>query len=407
MKAIKIASGVAVTALAAAISAQANAAAHGGDTETSWSFTGSMEFLTVIDMAGEDVLPNNADNESVSSVIDVTLDEEDDYDAGEVGEGWGMNIGMDITHGPFSATLNIDANDQNDATVSIDDIIITDGAVSFGQVGSLVDQTLDYAYDMGDSADADGNRSEGEPVDAALRYTMDGLAVQLEGENSVEDGGYTTDGGTAGDASENFGVAAQYAGEADAVSYVAEAQVRTSSYGGEDDQVYVYVGAGATYTMDMVEAKVGVNSYSVDEDANNDANVLEYGFELTVTPVEALSVYLKGQDLDSGDTLVEDSMKVLAGASYTVGMITATAEYTYTAEEEAGDEFFGEAVYTDGPVSAYADVTLADLDAEESADPQIGAGVSYTQDNGVKYAADYDFQTDIQNMFKLSAAYAF
>lgn len=83
MKAIKIASGVAVSALALAISAQANAAAHEGSaTETEWSFTGSMEFLTVVDMAAGAV---NRDGDATDTVIDVELDEEDDFDEGAAG----------------------------------------------------------------------------------------------------------------------------------------------------------------------------------------------------------------------------------------------------------------------------------------------------------------------------------
>lgn len=407
MKAIKIASGVAVTALAAAISAQASAAAHGGDTETSWSFTGSMEAAYTIDMeAGA----TNADGDAVDTVMDMDLDEGDDFDSATAGEAWGLQGTLSVVHGPFSGGISItgdDASGDNVVTVELEDIVITDGAISFGQTGSLV-ETHEYAFDMGDSNDDFNGNSEGKDVEAAIRYTMDGLAVQVEGENTNA----TTDkdGNPVSAAAPDFGVGAMYSGEADALSYVVDAQFRSSSLGGDDDSSYVYVGAGATYTMDMVTAKVGLNRYTFDGTDANDTAAVEYGFELTVTPIDALSVYLKGQDYDAADEVEDDttnSMKVLAGASYTAGMITATAEYTYTAIEEAGDEFFGEVVYTDGPLSAYADLTLANLDADESDDPQIGAGVSYTKDNGVKYAADYDTQADVENVLKLSAAYAF
>ncbi|GGX55230.1 hypothetical protein [Saccharospirillum salsuginis] len=403
MKAIKIASGVAVTALAAAISAQANAAAHGGDTETTFSYTGSMEAIYVIDMENNLF---NADAEEAGTVMDMDLDEGDDFDSATAGEAWGLEMGVDVVHGPFSGSLQLRTND---GTVEVDagDIVITDGAISFGQTGSLV-ETHEYAYDMGDSNDDFNGNSEGKDVGAAIRYTMDGLAVQVEGENSDADAeGYEID------QTADFGVGAKYSGEADALSYVADFQYRASSLGGEDDAAFIYVGAGATYTMDMVTASVGVNRYTFDGTDANDTAAVEYGFELTATPIDALSVYLKGQDFDATnevedpDANNDDSMKLLAGASYTAGMITVTGEYTYTAVEEAGDEFFGEVVYTDGPLSAYGDITLGDLDADESADPQIGAGVSYTKDNGVKYAADYDTQADVENVLKLSAAYAF
>lgn len=421
MKAIKIASGVAVSALAAAISAQANAAAHGGDTETTFSYTGSMEAVYIIDMeAGA----TNADGETVDTVMDVDLDEGDDFDSATAGEAWGLEMGVDVTHGPFSGSLQVRTND---GVVEVDagDIVITDGAISFGQVGSLV-ETHEYAFDMGDSNDDFNGNSEGADVGAGARYTMDGLAVQVEGLNTrtyevtqidPATNDFTTFEVTENPAGSDFGVGAKYSGEADALSYVADFQLRSSSLGGEDDSPFVYVGAGVTYTMDMVTAKAGLNRYTITTeggaDGANNAAAIEYGFELTVTPMEGASVYLKGQDFDATnevedpDNANNDSMKILAGASYTAGMITVTGEYTYTAVEENGDEVFGEVVYTDGPLSAYADVTLANIDAEEADDPQIGAGVSYTKDNGVKYAADYDMQTDVENKLKLSAAYAF
>lgn len=419
MKAIKIASGVAVSALALAISAQANAAAHEGmATETEWSFTGSMEFLTVVDMAAGAV---NRDGDATDTVIDVELDEEDDFDEGAAGDAWGLETTLSVVHGPFSGGFTLTGDDESDVDVSLEDIVITDGAISFGQTGSLVDETHEYAYDMDDSGDTAAARSEGRDVGAALRYTMEGLKVQVEGSNRKDasgDGVVTGIDASAGDTqNSDFGVAAQYMGEADALSYVAEAQFRTSSLGGDDDSPYTYFGVGATYTMDIVTAKFGLNQYSVttSADAHDDA-ILEYGFELTATPIDALSVYLKGQDLDSGDVVTEEAMKLLAGAAYTVDTLTFTGEYLYTDAEEVGDEIFAEVAYASGMIGAYGSVTLANIDAETGDAPLIEAGVSYTQENGVKYAADYDLraeETDATinqaeiNRFRLTAAYAF
>lgn len=421
MKAIKIASGVAVSALALAISAQANAAAHEGmATETEWSFTGSMEFLTVVDMAAGAV---NRDGDATDTVIDVELDEEDDFDEGAAGDAWGLETTLSVVHGPFSGGFILTGDDESDVSVELDDLVVTDGAISFGQTGSLVDLTHEYAYDMDDSGDSAAARSEGRDVGAALRYTMEGLKVQVEGSNRQDptgDGVVTGINATTnpnGTDSSDFGVAAQYMGEADALSYVAEAQFRTSSLGGDDDSPYTYFGVGATYTMDIVTAKFGLNQYSVttSADAHDDA-ILEYGFELTATPIDALSVYLKGQDLDSGDVVTEEAMKLLAGAAYTVDALTFTGEYLYTDTEEAGDEIFAEVAYASGMIGAYGSVTLANIDAETGDAPLIEAGVSYTQENGVKYAADYDLraeETDATinqaeiNRFRLTAAYAF
>ena len=420
MKAIKIASGVAITALALAISAQANAAAHeGGSTETEWSFTGSMEFLTVVDMAAGAV---NRDDDPTDTVIDVELDEEDDFDEGAAGDAWGLETTLSVVHGPFSGGFILTGDDQAGVNVELDDIVITDGAISFGQTGSLVDLTHEYAYDMDDSADSAAARSEGRDVGAALRYTMEGLKVQVEGSNRQDaSGGAVVTGIDAttnpnGTDSSDFGVGAQYTGEADALSYVAEAQFRTSSLGGDDDSPYTYFGAGATYTMDMVTAKFGLNTYSVTTGADaHDDSILEYGFELNATPIDALAVYLKGQDIDSGSTFTDDSMNLLGGAAYTVDVLTFTGEYLFT-DADNGDEVFAEVAYASGMIGAYGSVTLANIDADTADAPLIEAGVSYTQENGVKYAADYDLraeetgatvnQGEINNI-RLTAAYAF
>jgi hypothetical protein len=421
MKAIKIASGVAITALALAISAQANAAAHeGGSTETEWSFTGSMEFLTVVDMAAGAV---NRDGDATDTIIDVELDEEDDFDEGAAGDAWGVEGKLSVVHGPFSGVLGI-RNDDGGPTAFTDDIIITDGAISFGQTGSLVDVTHEYAYDMDDSSDTAAFRSEGRDVGAALRYTMDNVKVQVEGSNrtdTVNDGEVVTNinASTLNTDSSDYGVAAQYMGEADALSYVGEAQFRTSSLVGDDDSPYTYFGVGATYTMDMVTAKFGLNQYSATSDItvaeSHDESILEYGFELTATPIDALSVYLKGQDIDTGDTFADDSMKLLGGAAYTVNVLTFTGEYLYT-DADNGDEVFGEVAYASGAMGAYGSVTLANIDADTADAPMVEAGVSYTQGNGVKYAADYNLRAEETsatvnqgevNNFRLTAAYAF
>ncbi|MFG1495132.1 hypothetical protein ABMA57_00775 [Saccharospirillum sp. HFRX-1] len=414
MKAIKIASGVAISALAAAISAQAHAE---GDTEFSWSAVGSMEAMFVYDFEGE--------------TKDVDLDEEDDFDSATAGEAWGLEVTHTITHGPFSGNI-VFTIDDGDYDYAIEDLIVTDGAISFGQIGSLL-ETDDYAYDMGDSeilideasvADIDGNGEnddaevdleldDGAPIDAGVRYTMGGLQVQIEGQNDDN-----AQNGT------DYGVAAAYAGSVDALSYRVDAQFRASDEAPDSADPYTYAGAGVTYTADMFSVKAAYNTYTAPTTVAQVASsqeketFAEYGFEVEVTPMAALTAYVKGQDLDASSVLVDDSMELLFGAAYTIDMITLTGEYTYTAAEEAGDEILANVTYTDGPMSAYGEVTLANFDAETANAPLFEAGVSYTQDNGVVYAADYDFRAEEAdavdaenaaaiNALKLSAAYAF
>ena len=413
MKAIKIASGVAITALALAISAQANAAAHeGGNTEFSWNATGSMDASLFLN---SEAAATNNDGDTVDTTVDVDLDQEDDFDSGVAGEAWGLETNIAVMHGPFSANIDIvagDASGSANTTVGVDDIIVTDGAFSFGQVSELVDLTDGYAYDMGDSDDVTAltGGDDGKSVGAGFRYTMDGLKVQVEGQDETSD----------------YGLGAQYSGEADALSYVAELQYRASSLDGDDDNAYVYVGGGVTYTMDMVMVKAAANQYTLDAGGNaNEDSILEFGFEVVATPIEAASLYVKGVNWDAGenfddatvnDTAAGTRAKYLFGAAYTVDMLTFTGEYVLTTNEDAGDEVFGEVAYASGPLGAYGSVTLANIEADTADAPLFEAGVSYTQDNGVVYAADYDLRAEETgatvnqsaiSVLQLSAAYAF
>ena len=143
----------AVSALAAAISGQALAA----DTEATITYNGAMEFDFIVDMAAE--------------TKDVELQKGDDANDGG---SYGLYMDVAVVNGPFSGTVGI-ASEDGAGSVTLGDIVVEDGAISFGQVGSLI-STEDYAYDMGDSNDEKG-------VDAAFRYNvMEGLDVQLEGE---------------------------------------------------------------------------------------------------------------------------------------------------------------------------------------------------------------------------------
>ena len=127
MKAIKIASGVAITALALAISAQANAAAHeGGNTEFSWNATGSMSYIYI--------------NDFENSRMDVDLNEDGDYDDKDNTEGFGLETTVSITNGPLSGDFEIVASDANDgsaATLQLENLKVTEGAFSFGMIDEL------------------------------------------------------------------------------------------------------------------------------------------------------------------------------------------------------------------------------------------------------------------------------
>lgn len=390
----------AVSALAAAISAQAMAA----DTEITTSVHGAVKFVTEIDLEGS----VNADGDDVSE-IDVYLDEEDDADDGG---NFGAYIDWDIVNGPFSANIEI-AGEDGDATLSINDVMVSEGAFSFGQLGELND-TYEYTHLMGDLDNdyfaAVGANAEGAPVDAAFRYTMGGLAVQLEGVQ-----GPTGDGATG---NSQFGIGSQYMGEADALSYVVEAQVRASSLTPDGASPYYFAGAGVTYAADMFSVAAAVNTFSWSTDATvgdniNDESVLKFGAEVIVMPTEDSSVYGKGTMVSNSLDGVDPSSEYVVGATYQIDAIGLTAEYYLIdagaplgAIDNGSDFFHGQVDYTAGAYDYYVSVEVY-FDEGDGADPFFEAGVSTTTESGITYAADFDFQADLETELKLTAAYSF
>ena len=392
MKAIKIASGVAISALAAAISAQAHAE---GDTEFSWNATGSMSYIFIADLENE----RN----------DVDLNEDGDFDSGDAGDGFGIELNLEFAHGPLSGQIEFFSEDENDDTdmrVQLENLKVTEGAFSFGMIDELT-STHEYTYDMGDSNDfgvLENNLSEGANSQAAFRYTMNGLKVQLEGLNGASEAGVTAD-ETATALDTDYGVSAEYAGTADALEYVVQGQVRVSDDDQAGDDAYTFVGAGVTYTADMFEVKVGVNNYGAA------TKVTEVGYEVTVTPVDALSVYAKGYNFDVAEELILE-YNYLFGAAYTVDVLTFTAEYELNEGEDAqaDDVLFGEVAYAQGMLGATFSVEMTGVEnSDVDSDPLFEAGVSYTTDSGILYAADYDLQSGdaAQNDITFSANYAF
>ena len=393
MKAIKIASGVAVSALALAISAQANAAAHeGGDTEFSWNATGSMSFIYI--------------NDFEASRMDVDLNEDGDFDSGDAGDGFGLELNLAVSHGPLSGQIEFfseDNNDDTDVRVQLENLKVTEGAFSFGMLDEMT-STHEYVYDMDESADAGYQGSEGADTKAAFRYTMDGLKIQLEGQNGDSINGATA-AETATALDTDYGAGVEYSGSADAIDYIVQGQIRGSDDDQAGDDAYTYVGAGVTYTADMFHVKAGLNNYGRDE------KVTEVGFEVVVTPIEAATAYVKGVNwnVSENDAVAgpAEASRYLFGATYTVDVLTFTGEYELN-NGDADDVVFGEVAYAQDMITGYASVELSAIeDSDVDSDPMFEAGVAYTTASGIKYAADYDFQTDAQNDITLSANYAF
>ncbi|WP_428242481.1 hypothetical protein [Gynuella sp.] len=399
MKAIKIASGFAVTALAAAITGQAAAA----DTETSYTFYGTMSAGAVFDFKGDDTRD-----------VD-TLEDDDGDDDIDDGDFYGLMMDLDVVHGPFSANISIDgiktAGNQT-AEVTVNDIIVTDGPISFGQVGEV---TVTDEYIGAEEAEMeDGDDFE---PDVGIRYSANGLSVQLEGADADSAGtdgqGNEFDDNLAHDKID-FGLGVNYHYEMDTVTLDVEAQYLDNGNAGGETVSSTFIGAGVTADLGMVTLKAALNSVAGDGQiqANSGLNEdTEFAVQADVNITDTISAYAVVLD---NSTETDDGLEVEVGGAAGFGSITVSGYYFNDGLDDSGDILYGEVAYAQDAYAAYAEVEVDDLDAEDVDSPAIGLGVSYTSEVGVVYAADYDYQSkkkeaDVSttNKIELSASYSF
>lgn len=359
----------AVSALAAAISAQALAA----DTEFTTKANGAMDVIWTYDLAADEKAHDVSKNE-------------DDFN-------YGLKYTVNVKNGPFSGDLYFEAKDyagklatktstesidhDNDATTDEIDVVtsssidsdklkievknlkVTEGKVSFGQVGKLkdTDKYLKVVEDMNETAAG---------VDAAFRVQVtDELKVQLQGKESE----------TA------TGLAAQYKGSADALSYVAE--VEATIVDGADD-TDTRIGFGATYKADAYTVKAAVNST-----ADAGVTTTEYGVhaEVKVAGATVKAGYLElGADTD-------DDEYALVEVSYAAGSITPSAGYEYKSVD-GGDKLWGKVAYSQDMIGASAKVSVADFDADEAQALKIELEATKKTESGITYYAKFANQAE-------------
>jgi hypothetical protein len=349
----------AVTALAAAISGQALAA----DTETTTTFTGAMDARVIYNLAESTEATDDLGTVVVPSSFDVDLDDDDDFL-------YGLSMEMAVTNGPFSGTLTIESDEDSAITPVVEDLIVTDGKLSFGQVGGLMstDEYIDASVEMaGDDDMEDG---------IGFRYAAaEGFTVQLGGDES------NAAKGTAIIAS------AQYAGAAGALAYVVEGQMKASAVGSElDADAPMFVGAAATYSADNTTVMAALN-YTSDTAGETD---MDYAVNATTTVASA--TLTAGYLERSGET--DDDEELFVGAAYAMDAISLSAGYLLTTAEEAGDEVTAGLGYAAGAMSYSADITLANFDAATADAVLIELGVSTVSAAGVTYYGEFEMQAE-------------
>ena len=373
MKAIKIASGFAVTALAAAIAGQAAAA----DTETEFSYAGSMKVASIFDFENET---------RVNAYDDAGILDDDDF--------FGLDMVVTVTNGPFEGGLKVQ-NIDGVGSVGVEDITVTEGPISFGEVGSVVETT-----DLMETVTDDNHADLEWGVDAAFRYTNEeaGIKVQAEG-----DGGPNA-----------FGVGANYTGDFDTAKVYLDAQYSEDGTGEAHDEPVggALVGAGAEITpTDELKVTVAFQQGGFFSNAGAAEAFAQYGIKAEYT-MDNMSAYaLYGEP--HADT--DDNEIIKVGGSFTSGAVTTEGSYTLTTAESAGDELNAKVTYTQDAVSAYAEVTLSDMDADDADPMLLELGASYTTESGIKYGFDFENQGDdaaagvaaATNTLELYASYSF
>jgi hypothetical protein len=404
----------AVSALAAAISAQAIAA----DTEATTTFSGEVAYSSTFEL--------DTPNRSMGM------------------DGDSLSMEIDVKNGGFSGTISFneegDDDDGNDLAkiedeISVSDLQYTEGAILFGQgIGSIMT-----------TAGAVGNMDSTMDYDAAdgFRYTSDfGLTVQAEaGDDDWDEDGDTADQAT------DFGLAAAYMTDLDVAAVTVEAQYRevNKAAGEEDTMTFPYVGAKVvaspadmvTVTGALSYGQAGVQKYNEDADA-----IVAYGVKADVTVMEGVTAAAYYSTTDTNN-------EVGVSASATFAPLTVTASHKQMLEAETSETEVTAALSQDFEVAdgvvanAHAEATFVpDTDVDWSAGANVTYAISdmlsayagyevdnagdgteaiakltYTTEGGASLSAVYtnrndvflnaDDETDPQNDVVLKASYSF
>jgi len=349
MKAIT--TGFAITALAAAISGQAMA-------EAEFSYSGEINVNSTFDLL----------NDTRTNYID---DSDDDF--------YELSMDIAVSNGPFSGTISIvedDAEITSDGStiVTVGDLMVEDGAISFGQIGSVVatDDLIDALTD-----EAEDGLSYA--VSGAARYTDAEMGLMVQGEGDSATG-------------QRFGFAANLTQEIDMGTVYAEAQYREDF---TNTALDTFIGAGA-----VLNVAEGVEVTAVYQSATTSA----YGVGVVYT-MDAMSFNASYGEPNAD---VADDEVIMVGGSLTADMLTFSGSYKMVADTTGDVEV--DVDYANDNISANAGYAMSLVAGNDTT--AIDLSVTMTAESGVEYKAAYDQNTDnagadsVQAL-TVSAAYSF
>ena len=380
MKAFKLASAFAITGLALAVSGQAMAA----DTTTDWTWDGKVVFSAD--------LMNTTNGGSVGS-------------RGANGDST-ANIDVDIAvaNGGFSGMFKIDSSDAHDE-ISISGVRYDEGAISFGDIGSM-NTTEGYIASMKDDLNYG--------VDNAFRYTMgNGLAVQAQGGVT-----YTDSSTSVPVLGSDMGVAVAYAGEFEGGSFAVDVEYAEDGTSAADAALDMYTGFGVTVAAsDAVTVMAaytagiaGVSSMGVRADYAGDAfnaygewvdEVITVGADATMGMANVYVDYTVDGDQNAGVKLAGAADALTWGANFDYAINDTAFSYGVNASMDAGT-----VVYAAGYMSREGQAS-SELTASATHTTEGGAVLSlaYEKDDGT--STDPDSSKAAFNALTVTASYSF
>lgn len=357
MKAFKLASGFAVSALTLAIAGTAAA-----QTTANVSYSGSVKVQTVIDLENETRNVSRVDNN----------------------DWWHLNARWNIVNGPFSGSIRVGQHEDNPIRIDLIDLKVVEGPISFGQVGRVTDSAGVYENI---TAEVDGNVGAGNitisqydkdentrfGVDQAIRYTESslGLKVQLE---------------SAGAASTNFGVGVGINNQVtDGVVVKADFQYREAPVGGVNDGETAFgASVEATFGSTVVKAAYR-NKSDLTDGLETAAGRSAFAVHANVGVTDDISVYaiVVDAELEADDTLI-----VKAGASMGIDAITVEGSYETFAHAVGDGVVKAKVSWAEGAIGAYGEVDY-NLALDDDA-LGLKVGGSFTTESTIKYGADWE-----------------
>lgn len=389
MKAFKLASGFAVSALSLAVAGAAVA-----ESTASVDFAGSIRVQSVIDLEAEtrsSQMPGYAaadedwyqltatwtvSNGPFSGKIRVGINE--DEKAGGTGTGVGS---VD----PGTGVVTVTNNDKNNGYVRVYDLRVDEGAVSFGQIGSIADTRgkLEALTDFDKAGET--ALDDGFGVRAALRYTVEEFGVKIQSEGNDDN---------------DFGFAAAVHQDLDIAQVWADFSYREAPTGGQDDGVTAFGLAVEAAPVDLVKVEAVFRQNGNIEDS-------AWAAKLTVNATDDISVFGQIASISTEN----ERMAVRGGAKASFAPITVEGWYAMDLTDGAEDSgvVFAKVSYAEGAISAFGETKMGLNDGEGL---QFKLGGKYTTESGVEYGAEYlngdwEDEDSERSVFTAFAQYSF